>query len=92
MKAASRYYGGGGNLRLQFTKRLQELVDRGLSQDADRRFRFVRVAQYAEEIAFLRGEQAEATKIENVATSRLSCVSIETCADEVDFQVDLRLT
>ena len=29
---------------------------------------------------------------ENMATSRLSCVSIETCADEVDFQVDLRLT
>ena len=27
-----------------------------------------------------------------LATSRLSCVSIETCADEVDFQVDLRLT
>ena len=27
-----------------------------------------------------------------MATSRLSCVSIETCADEVDFQVDLRLT
>ena len=28
----------------------------------------------------------------HLATSRLSCVSIETCADEVDFQVDLRLT
>ena len=30
--------------------------------------------------------------IEKIATSRLSYVSIETCADEVDFQVDLRLT
>ena len=29
---------------------------------------------------------------EHMATSRLSSVSIETCADEVDFQVDLRLT
>ena len=31
-------------------------------------------------------------KKENMATSRLSSVSIETCADEIDFQVDLRLT
>ena len=29
-------------------------------------------------------------KTEPLATSRLSCVSIETCADKVDFQVDLR--
>ena len=27
-----------------------------------------------------------------LATSRLACVSIATCADEIDFQVDLRLT
>ena len=28
----------------------------------------------------------------HLATSRLLSVSIETCADKVDFQVDLRLT